>query len=244
MKTITVWHKKGGVGKTTTAFNLAANLGKNGKKVLCIDMDDQCNLSSFFEKDLKRTKGSKKDIHELLDVEVLHTFQNAYYKSHFYNLYFIKGSHINWCRASVFLKQHLQDVSDFFDYVVIDCPPNSTLETTHALEAADLIVTPILLDNFSRDNLNLCRKFLQENDLEKKWVIFANRLRHTKSQKEVYRDLVCNHDYPILKNAVSDNSAVGTALLCYKPLYMHRSSAPVTADFRELTSEVVEQLRA
>ena len=65
MKKITVWNRKGGVGKTTICINLAYELYKKGKKVLCLDLDGQANLTSFFEADIKGV--SKPDLARILD---------------------------------------------------------------------------------------------------------------------------------------------------------------------------------
>lgn len=65
MKIITIWNLKGGTGKTTTTFNLAANLAKDNKMLL-LDLDMQANLTSFFDIDTKKYKTNKPDISALL----------------------------------------------------------------------------------------------------------------------------------------------------------------------------------
>ena len=64
MITITTWNMKGGTGKTTTTFNLATNYARAGKKVLCIDLDIQANLTAFFEKDMHKRKADIKQVLE------------------------------------------------------------------------------------------------------------------------------------------------------------------------------------
>ncbi len=65
MKKITVWNRKGGVGKTTISINLAYELHRKGKKVLCLDLDGQANLTSFFEADMVGIQ--KPDLARILD---------------------------------------------------------------------------------------------------------------------------------------------------------------------------------
>lgn len=63
---ITIWNLKGGTGKTTTTFNLAANYAKEGKRVLLVDLDMQANLTSFFDDDIVKHKENKPDIASIL----------------------------------------------------------------------------------------------------------------------------------------------------------------------------------
>ena len=66
MKIITIWNLKGGTGKTTTTFNLAANLAKDNNRILLLDIDMQANLTSFFDVDTKKYRINKPDIAQLL----------------------------------------------------------------------------------------------------------------------------------------------------------------------------------
>ena len=99
----------------------------------------------------------------------------------------------------------------------------------------------LLLDNFSRDNLNLSKKFMVDHNLEDKWLIFANCVRKQNYQIKVYKDLVKDHDYPLLDSAVSYSAAVGSALSVHKPLYMHRSKSSAANDFEALTEELTKR---
>ena len=245
MKKIAVWQMKGGVGKTTTSFNVAANLAHKGYKVLCLDLDIQCNLTSFFEKDLKKTKQSKPDIGQILEGKK--SIANAWYKSRLENLYFVRGSEKSITPTdALVLDRELELLADEFHYCIMDCHPDNSLKSQNALVTADLIVTPMILDNFSRDNLNLVQKQIfdidEEFNTEKHFCVFVNRIRNLKCQKQVYKDLIQQHDYPILANAISESSAVYSALLTYKPLYLHRKNAQVTKDFELLTEEIEREI--
>lgn len=84
MVIITTWNLKGGVGKTTTTFNLAANYAKDGMKILLIDLDMQANLTSFFDADIARLKTNKPDIAEIMtDVMPL---RKGIYHSRFFGI--------------------------------------------------------------------------------------------------------------------------------------------------------------
>lgn len=80
MNIITTWNLKGGTGKTTTTFNLAATYAAQDKKVLVLDLDMQANLTSFFDTDISKHKRSKPDIDQVIrggfDIRKLYIIQD------------------------------------------------------------------------------------------------------------------------------------------------------------------------
>ncbi len=246
MKIITVWNLKGGTGKTTTTFNLAANLAHDNK-VLLLDLDMQANLTSFFDVDTKRYKTSRPDIAALLNSTDL-LISKSIYHSRFDNIDYIKGSNdvmkIQLSDINV-LGSHLAEIAFEYDICLIDCHPDASMLSENALAIADLVLIPINLDGFSRDNLNLVIKEII--DLESRcgeinFKILVNKLKNLRSQRLVYKDLIENHDYPVLATSVSDYSGIQSALLRHKPLYMHRRKSAVNEDYIELANEVTEIL--
>ena len=143
------------------------------------------------------------------------------------------------------LASRLSEISTEYDICIIDCHPDASILSENALAIADLVLIPINLDGFSRDNLNLVIK--EMIDLESRcgeinYKIFVNKLKNLRSQKLVYRDLIENYDYPVLVTSVSDYSGIQSALLRHKPLYMHRSKSLVNEDYIDLANEVTDIL--
>ena len=246
MKIITIWNLKGGTGKTTTAFNLAANLS-NGNRILLLDLDMQANLTSFFDCDTKKYKTNRSDIAELLNNDSI-AVNKGIYHSRFENIDYIKGSNdvmkLHLEDISV-LGSRLSEISQEYDICIIDCHPDASILSENALAIADLVLIPINLDGFSRDNLNLVIKEII--DLEAKcgeinFKILVNKLKNLRSQRLVYKDLAENHDYPMLETSVSEYSGIQSALLRHKPLYMHRSKSLVNEDYTDLANEVSDIL--
>ena len=240
---ITTWNLKGGTGKTTTTFNLAANYAKEGKRVLLVDLDMQANLTSFFDDDIVKHKENKPDIASILNGAS--RIEEGIYRSRFENLNFIKGSNdimqLNMKDINI-LGSYLSSLTCAYDICMIDCHPDVSVLTENALAIADLVIVPIFLDGFSRDNLNLVIKELisLENKCgEIKFRIFVNRLRNLKSQKAIYMDLVKNHDYSVMNTSIAEYSGIQSALLKHKPLYMHRKKSSVNEDYRELAQEIL-----
>lgn len=151
-------NQKGGVGKTTSAVNIAAALGKLGKKVLLIDMDPQGNATSgvgISKKEIKKT------IYEVLIGEA--QAEEAIVVTKFRNLSVIP-SNIALVGAEVDLldiekreecaKSALATVQDNYDYIIIDCPPALSMLTVNALVAADGVIIPMQCEYFALEGLS------------------------------------------------------------------------------------------
>lgn len=191
---ITTWNLKGGTGKTTTTFNLAATYAAQDKKVLLLDLDMQANLTSFFDADISKHKRSKPDIEQVIRENI--DIRKAIYHSRFNNLDFIKGSNdimfLNLADIDV-LGKHLATIANEYDICVIDTHPDASILTENALAISDMVLIPISLDGFSRDNLNLVIKEIIKLETrcgEINFKVFVNKLKNLRSQRIVYSDLV------------------------------------------------------
>lgn len=157
-KIISVVNQKGGVGKTTTAVNLASGIGMLGKKVLLVDSDPQGNTTSGYGINKKDIKISS---YELLIG--LAKADEAIIKTEFKNVDVIPAS-IDLAAAEVDLisKEHresqlkmaLSPVREKYDYIFIDCPPSLGLITINALNASDTVLVPIQCEYFALEGLS------------------------------------------------------------------------------------------
>ena len=156
-KIIAFANQKGGVGKTTSAINVAASLGQLGKKVLLVDLDPQGNTTSGLgvaKKSLKCTTN------EILVEEANPT--DAIIKTDFANLSVIPtnialaGAEFELYtgeRAQYRLRDALLPLRDDYDYIIIDCPPSLGLLTMNGLAAADGIVIPMQCEFYALEGL-------------------------------------------------------------------------------------------
>ena len=157
-KIVSVVNQKGGVGKTTTAVNLAAAVGIAGKKVLLVDADPQGNTTSGYGINKKQTTVTSYEM--LIGTG---TAEAAIVKTTFDNVDIVPAS-INLAAAEVDLieiehresqlKMSLANVREKYDYIFIDCPPSLGLITINALNACDTVLVPIQCEYFALEGLS------------------------------------------------------------------------------------------
>ncbi|MFN8208312.1 MAG: AAA family ATPase [Bacteroidales bacterium] len=156
-KVIAIANQKGGVGKTTTAINLAASFAVLEKKVLLIDADPQANSTSGSGFDVRTIKTS---IYECLidDVDPKSIILNSEIPG-----FDLIPSHIDLVGAEIemlnlpnrekMLKQVVAKIRDAYDFILIDCSPSLGLITVNALSAADSILIPVQCEYFALEGL-------------------------------------------------------------------------------------------
>lgn len=238
MKTIVVMNLKGGVGKTTSVVNIGYSMSLLGKKVLLIDADPQTNMTPFFVK-ANQNGRTIKDIFQNPE-----RIENIIVKSKYENIDIVKGStelKEDDAKPERALSAALQLVKDRYNVCLIDTRPAVESITRNALYAGDLFLTPVLLDNFCRDNLILLEDEL--NNLfhgEFNWHIFANKVANKKSQRNIYADMIGKHDFPFLETCISRGAVTENALELYKPVMKHRSRSQVAQDYMDLAKELLE----
>jgi chromosome partitioning protein len=250
-KVIAIANQKGGVGKTTTAINLAASLSVLEKKVLIIDADPQANTTSGLnfapDNDQQRTLYEvmigKIDIADALiqtEIAGLHMIP-----SHI-NLVGLELEMVDADNREMLLKNALAPIRDNYDYIIIDCSPSLGLITVNTLTAADSVIIPVQPEFFALEGLG---KLLQTIRLVQSGVnpdltiegfvvtMFDGRTRvHTQVLAELrdhFRDLV-------FKTVIQRNIRLSEAPSHGKPIILYDIMCNGSTNYLNLAREVLE----
>ena len=156
-KIVVLANQKGGVGKTTTAINLAATLATKGKKILLVDSDPQGNASSgvgLFNADPKKHlytcyTGNPKTA----DCIQTTSIKNLFILAASIDLVGVEIELISKENREKQLRRILKEVRELYDYIIIDCPPSLGLLTINGLTAADSVLIPMQCEYFAMEGL-------------------------------------------------------------------------------------------
>ena len=165
VKVIALANQKGGVGKTTTAVNLAACLAAEGRKVLLVDSDPQGNTTSGLGLD---KRDIKKSIYDILvndvpakEVIVPTAYENLSLLPATIALAGAEIELVNMMSRENRLKNAIERVKYDYDYVLIDCPPSLGLLTLNALTAASSVMIPIQCEFYALEGVTMLMNTIQ-----------------------------------------------------------------------------------
>lgn len=241
MKIIAFYSIKGGVGKTTTAVNLAYIAAKEGKKVLLCDLDPQGASTFYLEAKAKKNydvsllvKGGKK-----LDKSVRSTdFDNLDILPSdfsFRNLDIVLDDEK---KSTKVLKEAIKDIGKDYDYVFIDSPPNITLVSENIIKAANYIFVPFIPTTLSVLTYEKLIDFFSEKDINEKMIysFFSMVDRRKKMHKSIIEEYNENNKR-FLKTSIPYSSIIERMGETRKPIGVYTSKPQAIAYF-ELWEEM------
>jgi chromosome partitioning protein len=249
LKIISIINQKGGVGKTTTAINLAASLGILEKKTLLIDFDPQANASTGLnnfgiESDLTIYDAmigneKMKDIISRTNIEYLDFIKSDT------NLVGCEVELVSISNREKQLLQLINRIKKKYDYILIDCPPSLGLLTLNALTASTDVLIPIQSEFFALEGLKSLQetiKIVKENINDKLNILGLLITMHTKRlrlSKKVEGLLKTNFKNKLFDTKINRNVRLAEAPDDGMPAIMYDVNCSGAKDYMDLALEII-----
>ncbi len=250
-KIIAIANQKGGVGKTTTAINLACSLAVLDYKTLLIDADPQANATTGNGFDLRNIQLSVYDclVNDTPVKQVILETETP-------NLYLLP-SHLDLVGAEIELINHpnrekkleqvIQDVRNDYDFVIIDCSPSLGLITVNALTASDSVIIPVQCEFFALEGLGKLLNTVKivQSRLNQKLAIegilmtmYDGRLRLS---NQVVEEVKNHFDDAVFHTIIHRNTRLGEAPSLGKPVLLYDAECTGALNYLNLAKEILQR---
>jgi len=249
-RVLAVCNQKGGVGKTTTAVNLGAYIAATGRRVLLVDFDPQANASSA----VGHVGGNEKNIyHGILGyadpAEIIKVSQIPNYS------YIPSGPHLSGATVELvsvtgrefYLKNFLNKISEFYDYVIIDLPPSLSILTINGLLASEEVIIPVQAEYYSLEGLSQLLEtieMIKENmghNLKVSGAVITMFDRWEQLSQEVAKNLRANFPYPVFETEIPRSVHLAEAPSFNQPISAYAPDSAGAGAYSSLADEVMAQ---
>ncbi len=246
-KIISIANHKGGVGKTTTTVNLSAGLNRKGKKVLCIDLDPQANLTqSLGIKDFEYSiYDSLTQNSDLIPIEIRKGFD-------------IIPSHINLSGAEVelinepgreyILKGLINKIKANYDYVFIDCPPSLGLLTVNAFVASCQLLIPLQAEYLATQGLAKLVEVIEKvkdrinPEFDLGGVILTQFNKRLVLNRDIAKSVEQHFGTKLFKSTIRENISLAEAPMTGMDIFNYNKNSIGAHDYGKLVQEFLKRM--
>lgn len=247
-KIISISNQKGGVGKTTTSINLAANLAHMGHRVLIIDMDAQGNSGSGLGLNINEISNTTYELllGEISAREAIHSTQisNLNIMPSNINLSGLEVDYYSVDRKEYKLKEAISEIRNEYDYILIDCPPSLGLLTINALCAADSVMITLQTEYFALEGLTQLMKIISlvqgelNPSLELEGVLLTMYDKRTNLANQVVEDVRSFFKEKVFRTVIPRNIKLSEAPSFGKPILQYDPEGAGAASYKNLAIEM------